>query len=94
MRQTSINAQKRRNSVERNWPFAMHLRYFEGNIILELIQEFKQELKLTDASYMYRFRPDYEMRARQSMNIRENADRQKTININDTKQSGLCQIAW
>jgi urocanate hydratase len=30
----------------------------------ELIQEFRQELETYGRIYMYRFRPDYEMRAR------------------------------
>jgi urocanate hydratase len=40
------------------------LRYFEAQHHEELIQEFRQELETYGRIYMYRFRPDYEMRAR------------------------------
>lgn len=40
------------------------LRYFESKHHNELIKEFRQELEIYGRIYMYRFRPDYEMRAR------------------------------
>lgn len=40
------------------------LRYFEPNQHAELIPEFKQELEQFGRIYMYRLRPDYEMKAR------------------------------
>ncbi|RTZ05345.1 urocanate hydratase [Flavobacterium sp. GSP6] len=40
------------------------LRYFEPKHHNELIKEFRQELEIYGRIYMYRFRPDYEMRAR------------------------------
>ncbi|WP_428224546.1 urocanate hydratase [Flavobacterium sp.] len=40
------------------------LRYFEPHQHAELLPEFKQELELYGRIYMYRLRPDYEMRAR------------------------------
>ena len=40
------------------------LRYFGPEHHGELIQEFRQELETYGRIYMYRFRPDYEMRAR------------------------------
>jgi urocanate hydratase len=40
------------------------LRYFEAQHHEELIQEFREELETYGRIYMYRFRPDYEMRAR------------------------------
>ncbi|MEZ7506644.1 urocanate hydratase [Flavobacterium sp. Arc2] len=40
------------------------LRYFKAEHHAELIQEFKEELDTYGRIYMYRFRPDYEMRAR------------------------------
>lgn len=40
------------------------LRYFEPKHHAELIPEFKQELEEYGRIYMYRFRPDYEMKAR------------------------------
>jgi urocanate hydratase len=40
------------------------LRYFDAEHHKELIQEFSQELETYGRIYMYRFRPDYEMKAR------------------------------
>jgi urocanate hydratase len=40
------------------------LRYFAPEHHAELLQEFRQELETYGRIYMYRFRPDYEMRAR------------------------------
>ncbi|WP_430400193.1 urocanate hydratase [Flavobacterium sp.] len=40
------------------------LRYFEAKHHGELIPEFKEELEKYGRIYMYRFRPDYEMKAR------------------------------
>jgi urocanate hydratase len=40
------------------------LRYFEAKHHAELITEFKEELEKYGRIYMYRFRPDYEMKAR------------------------------
>ena len=40
------------------------LRYFESQHHAELIKEFSEELNKYGRIYMYRFRPDYEMRAR------------------------------
>jgi urocanate hydratase len=40
------------------------LYFFEAQHHEELIQEFRQELETYGRIYMYRFRPDYEMRAR------------------------------
>jgi urocanate hydratase len=40
------------------------LRYFEPQHHAELIKEFREELETYGRIYMYRFRPDYEMRAR------------------------------
>ena len=40
------------------------LRYFEPRHHKELIKEFAEELKTYGRIYMYRFRPEYEMRAR------------------------------
>jgi urocanate hydratase len=40
------------------------LRYFDTKHHAELIQEFSQELETYGRIYMYRFRPDYEMKAR------------------------------
>ena len=40
------------------------LRYFEPKFHAELIPEFRNELETFGRIYMYRFRPDYEMKAR------------------------------
>ncbi len=40
------------------------LRYFEPKFHAELIEEFRKELEEYGRIYMYRFRPDYEMKAR------------------------------
>ncbi|HAV02979.1 MAG TPA: urocanate hydratase [Chryseobacterium sp.] len=40
------------------------LRYFEPKFHAELLPEFRQELEQYGRIYMYRFRPDYEMKAR------------------------------
>ena len=40
------------------------LRYFEPKFHTELLPEFRQELEDFGRIYMYRFRPDYEMKAR------------------------------
>ncbi|MBN8623493.1 MAG: urocanate hydratase [Flavobacteriales bacterium] len=40
------------------------LRYFEPKFHAELLPEFKEELEKFGRIYMYRFRPDYEMKAR------------------------------
>lgn len=40
------------------------LRYFEPKFHAELIEEFRKELEDYGRIYMYRFRPDYEMKAR------------------------------
>lgn len=40
------------------------LRYFEPEFHAELLPEFRQELEQYGRIYMYRFRPDYEMKAR------------------------------
>lgn len=40
------------------------LRYFEPKFHAELLPEFKEELETYGRIYMYRFRPDYEMKAR------------------------------
>ncbi len=40
------------------------LRYFEPQFHAELLPEFREELETYGRIYMYRFRPDYEMKAR------------------------------
>jgi hypothetical protein len=53
------------------------LRYFDAKHHAELVPEFKEELATYGRIYMYRLRPDYEMRHVQSKNILENVNKQK-----------------
>jgi urocanate hydratase len=52
------------NSEEIKLALKNALRYFEAKHHAELIPEFKEELEKYGRIYMYRFRPDYEMKAR------------------------------
>lgn len=52
------------NEEEKKLALMNALRYFEPEFHAELIAEFKQELEDYGRIYMYRFRPDYEMKAR------------------------------
>ncbi|WP_285268718.1 urocanate hydratase [Kaistella rhinocerotis] len=65
---TSINhAPKRKeilNSEEKKLALKNALRYFEPKFHAELLPEFRVELEKYGRIYMYRFRPDYEMKAR------------------------------
>jgi urocanate hydratase len=66
--ETAINhAPKRKeilNSEEKKLALKNALRYFEAKHHAELIPEFKEELEKYGRIYMYRLRPDYEMKAR------------------------------
>jgi len=52
------------NEEEKKLALINALRYFEPNFHAELLPEFKKELEEYGRIYMYRFRPDYEMKAR------------------------------
>ncbi len=52
------------NDEEKKLALKNALRYFEPKFHAELIPEFKQELEVFGRIYMYRFRPEYEMKAR------------------------------
>ncbi len=52
------------NEEEKRLALKNALRYFEPKFHAELIPEFKQELENFGRIYMYRYRPDYEMKAR------------------------------
>ena len=66
--ETEINhAPKRKeilNDEEKKLALKNALRYFEPKFHVELLPEFRQELEDFGRIYMYRFRPDYEMKAR------------------------------
>jgi urocanate hydratase len=55
------------------------LRYFEPKHHAELLPEFQQELETYGRIYMYRFRPDYEMRARSIAEYPGKCDQAKAI---------------
>ncbi|MGC4129088.1 MAG: urocanate hydratase [Bergeyella sp.] len=65
---TNINhAPKRKeilNEEEKKLALKNALRYFVPKFHAELLSEFKEELEKFGRIYMYRFRPDYEMKAR------------------------------
>ena len=52
------------NEEEKKLALQNALRYFEPKFHAELLPEFKEELEKFGRIYMYRFRPDYEMKAR------------------------------
>ena len=66
--ETHINHAPKRKEIltdeEKKLALQNALRYFEPKFHAELIEEFKQELEEYGRIYMYRFRPDYEMKAR------------------------------
>ncbi len=65
---TSINHAPKRKEIlsedEKRLAIRNALRYFPAKHHKELAEEFAEELKLYGRIYMYRFRPDYEMKAR------------------------------
>lgn len=66
--ETNINHAPKRKEIlgeeEKKLALKNALRYFDPKFHAELIPEFKQELEDYGRIYMYRFRPDYEMKAR------------------------------
>ncbi|MDR6528498.1 urocanate hydratase [Chryseobacterium rhizosphaerae] len=66
--ETNINHAPKRKEIlgeeEKKLALKNALRYFEPKFHAALIPEFKQELEDYGRIYMYRFRPDYEMKAR------------------------------
>ncbi len=64
---TVSHAPKRKEILseeEKNIALKNALRYFDPQFHAELLVEFRQELETYGRIYMYRFRPDYEMKAR------------------------------
>ncbi len=64
---TINHAPKRKDilsSDEKKLALKNALRYFEPKFHADLLPEFKEELESYGRIYMYRFRPDYEMKAR------------------------------
>ncbi|RXR20477.1 urocanate hydratase [Flavobacterium amnicola] len=66
--ETNINHAPKRKEIlseeEKKLALKNALRYFDARHHAELIPEFKEELNTFGRIYMYRFRPDYEMKAR------------------------------
>ncbi|WP_309870000.1 urocanate hydratase [Chryseobacterium camelliae] len=65
---TSINHAPKRKGIlgeeEKKLALKNALRYFDSEFHAELLPEFRAELEQYGRIYMYRFRPDYEMKAR------------------------------
>lgn len=65
---TSINHAPKRKGIlgeeEKKLALKNALRYFDPEFHAELLPEFRAELEQYGRIYMYRFRPDYEMKAR------------------------------
>lgn len=66
--ETTINHAPKRKEIlgeeEKKLALKNALRYFEPLFHSELLPEFREELEKYGRIYMYRFRPDYEMKAR------------------------------
>lgn len=66
--ETNINHAPKRKEIlgeeEKKLALKNALRYFEPKFHAELLPEFREELEQYGRIYMYRFRPDYEMKAR------------------------------
>jgi urocanate hydratase len=66
--ETNINHAPKRKEIlgeeEKKLALKNALRYFEPQFHAELLPEFREELEKYGRIYMYRFRPDYEMKAR------------------------------
>ena len=66
--ESAINHAPKRKDIlteeEKKLALKNALRYFDAKHHAELIPEFRAELETYGRIYMYRFRPDYEMKAR------------------------------
>lgn len=67
------------NEEEKKLALINALRYFEPKFHAELLPEFKKELEEYGRIYMYRFRPDYEMKARPISEYPGKSDQAKAI---------------
>lgn len=81
--ETQINHAPKRKEIltdeEKKLAVRNALRYFEPKFHAELIAEFRKELEDYGRIYMYRFRPEYEMKARPISEYPENPNRQKPL---------------
>ncbi|CAM4407247.1 urocanate hydratase [Flavobacterium terrigena] len=81
--ETSINHAPKRKEIlsteEKKLALKNALRYFDAKHHAELLPEFKAELESYGRIYMYRFRPDYEMKARPISDYPGNSEQAKAI---------------
>lgn len=81
--ETSINHAPKRKEIlsveEKKLALKNALRYFDAKHHSELLPEFKAELETYGRIYMYRFRPDYEMKARPISDYPGNSEQAKAI---------------
>lgn len=81
--ETNINHAPKRKEIlgeeEKKLALKNALRYFEPKFHAELIPEFKEELEKYGRIYMYRFRPDYEMKARSISEYPGKSEQAKSI---------------
>jgi urocanate hydratase len=79
----SINHAPKRKEIlsveEKKLALKNALRYFDAKHHAELLPEFKEELNTYGRIYMYRFRPDYEMKARPISDYPGNSEQAKAI---------------
>ena len=80
---TSINHAPKRKEIlteeEKELALRNALRYFESKHHKELLPEFAEELEKYGRIYMYRFRPDYEMKARDIKEYPGKSEQAKSI---------------
>ncbi|MFP3599212.1 urocanate hydratase [Chryseobacterium sp. SIMBA_029] len=81
--ETNINHAPKRKEIlgeeEKKLALKNALRYFEPQFHAELLPEFKEELEKYGRIYMYRFRPDYEMKARPIADYPGKSEQAKSI---------------
>ena len=81
--ETTINHAPKRKEIlsaeEKKLALKNALRYFDAKHHAELLPEFKAELETYGRIYMYRFRPDYEMKARPISDYPGNSEQAKAI---------------
>ncbi|MDC8104420.1 urocanate hydratase [Chryseobacterium sp. B21-037] len=81
--ETNINHAPKRKEIlgeeEKKLALKNALRYFEPKFHAELLPEFREELEQYGRIYMYRFRPDYEMKARSITEYPGKSEQAKSI---------------
>ncbi|ATL75909.1 urocanate hydratase [Chryseobacterium piperi] len=81
--ETNINHAPKRKEIlgeeEKKLALKNALRYFDPKFHAELLPEFKEELEQYGRIYMYRFRPDYEMKARSISEYPGKSEQAKSI---------------